>query len=111
MTRGCRDYRLSEHNPVGQHSPIISTIDRHSAKNSQPVFCPPTPKALPIQGSGRAILSLWDGSELLSKTEKAVPERARYLGAIAERRSSSMAAKIESFDLLQRKFKKRGWKI
>ena len=44
--------------------------------------------------------------ELLSKTENALPERARYLGAIAERRSSSMAKKIESFDLLQKNFEK-----
>lgn len=47
-----------------------------------------------------------DTFELLSKTENALPERARYLGAIAERRSSSMARKIESFDLLQQNFKK-----
>lgn len=47
-----------------------------------------------------------DTFELLSKTENALPERARYLGAIAERRSSSMARKIESFDLLQQNFNK-----
>lgn len=47
-----------------------------------------------------------DTFELLSKTENALPERVRYLGAIAERRASSMAQKIESFDLLQQGFKK-----
>lgn len=46
-----------------------------------------------------------DTFELLSKTENALPERARYLGAIVERRSSSMAKKIESFNLLQQNFK------
>lgn len=50
-----------------------------------------------------------DTFELLSKTENAFPEHSRYLGAIAERRSSSMAKKIESFDLLQKNFKKT-WK-
>ena len=47
-----------------------------------------------------------DTFELLSKTENALPERARHLDAIAERRASSMAKKIESFNLLQQNFKK-----
>jgi hypothetical protein len=50
-----------------------------------------------------------DTSQLLLKTENAIPERARYLGAIVERRSSTMAQKIESFDLLQKNFKET-WK-
>ena len=72
MTRGCRDLRLSEHNLMGQHRHDISMIDRHFAKKSQSAFPPIKPKDLPIQGSGRAIPCLWDGSGLIKEKSHAL---------------------------------------
>ena len=63
MTRGCRDLSLSEHDLMGQNGRVASMIDRHSAKKPQPAFLQITPKAFAIQGSGRAMPSLWDGCD------------------------------------------------